>query len=118
MLEHSPSFDELDHGHAKEHAQLRGKPLASRRRFLIKRVSIVLAYLLILAVAIVGTFVVEKLIFMGIGFALLAITAAIALEVLGEGLFELKRAFDYKGYRENWEQANLPATDRKSRGQE
>lgn len=87
-------------------SRLKGKPLASRRHFLIARLAIVLGYLLVLALAIAGAIVLEQLIFMGIGFALLAVAGAIAVEVLGEGLFELKRAFDYSAYRQSWDRAN------------
>jgi hypothetical protein len=88
--------------------RLRGKPLASRSGFLIKRSILVLLYLTALASGLYIAIGLEKMFLKGIGLALLALLAAIAVEVSGEGLFYLRRAFDYGKYRQEWEQANEP----------
>jgi hypothetical protein len=42
----------------------------------------------------------------GVGWAILAVLAGLALEVIGEGIFEIHKAFDHAGYRKEWELAN------------
>lgn len=87
-------------------SSLRGKPLTSRRSFLVKRATFALAYLLVLASVLIVAVVSEQVLFAGIGLTLLAVGAAIAVELIGEGLFELPRLFSYRAYRQRWEQAN------------
>jgi hypothetical protein len=88
---------------------LRGKPLLSRRRYLIRESVLVVLFLALLAGALYFAIHFEKWFFKGIGFAVLAVVAAIFVEVLGQGVFEIRRAFDYGRYREEWERANPSA---------
>lgn len=86
----------------------RGKALASRGQFLIKRSFAVLLYLVALGAAVFGMLRFEALFFKGIGLALLVLLAYVAFEVFAEGVFYLRRAFDYGAYHREWEEANDP----------
>jgi hypothetical protein len=92
----------------EDRLRLHGRPLASRSGFLIRRSILVLLYLALLGVALYGAIHLENLFFKGIGLALLALLAAVVVEVLGEGLFYLRKTFDYGRYRQEWERANEP----------
>jgi hypothetical protein len=101
----TPSGDR--HELANERRQrLRGKPLASRMRFLTRRSLLFLLYLVVTVVAFFVAFRFERWLLKGIGFTILALLAAVAFEVIGEGLLGIHKAFDYRKHREEWELAN------------
>lgn len=92
-------------------SRLKGKPLATRGRFLAVRSLAVLSYLVLLAAALFAAISLEQWLFTGLGVTALAVLAAIAVEVIGEGLFEIPKAFSYRRYRDQWERANPPPSD-------
>jgi membrane protein required for beta-lactamase induction len=85
---------------------LRGKQLASRSAFIVKRALVVFVYLLVVVGLLLVALKIEKWFLKGVGFTVLALVAAVALELVGDGLFGIRKAFDYGAYREEWEQAN------------
>ena len=85
---------------------MRGKPLATRWRFLAKRSIAAVLYFVLLGGALLVGISVEGWLFAGIGLTVAAVLVWIAVEVIGEGLFELPRLLSYRRYREEWERAN------------
>jgi hypothetical protein len=73
---------------------------------LIKRLTLVLLYLVLAVSALLAAFKLEQRLLKGVGWTVLVLLAAVAAEIVGEGIFEIHKAFDYGKYRQEWEQAN------------
>jgi hypothetical protein len=66
----------------------------------------VLLYLVVAIGVLLAAFRLEQLLLKGVGWAALAVLAAVVAEIVGGGIFEIHKIFDYGKYREEWEQAN------------
>jgi hypothetical protein len=104
----SSSRDDLS---SKRRQRLTGRPLSSQARFLVKRLTLVLLYLVVVVGALLVAFRLEQWLLKGVGWAVLAILAAVVAEIVGDGIFEIHKIFDYGEYREEWEQANRCGLD-------
>jgi hypothetical protein len=96
---------------SKRRQRLIGSPLSSRTRFLTIRLTFVLLYLVVAVGALLVAFRLEQWLLKGVGWTALALLAAVAAEIVGEGIFEMHKVFDYGKYREEWEQANRSSSD-------
>lgn len=67
---------------------------------------LVVLYLVMAAGALFVAFRLEHWFLKGVGWTVLALFAALTAEIVGEGIFEVHKAFDYGTYREEWERAN------------
>lgn len=107
----TPSPSDRDDLPSRRRQRLIGRPLSSRTRFLITRLALVLLYLVAALAALLAAFKLEQRLLKGVGWGVLALLAAVVAETVGEGIFEIHRAFDYGKYREEWEQANHPGSN-------
>jgi hypothetical protein len=73
---------------------------------LVKRSTFALLYLLVAVGALLAAFRLEQWLSKGVGWAVLALLAAVAAEVVGGGILEIHKVFDYRKHREEWERAN------------
>jgi len=65
-----------------------------------------LLYLVVAVGALLAAFRLERQFLKGVGWTALALLVAVSAEIVGGGIFEIHKIFDYGKYREEWERAN------------